>query len=138
MIISTVHGNLTADSEIIELAGSKLLKFTVASNNKPRKKGVEPGATFVVCSVWGERAEKLAQYLLKGKPVMVSGELENRTWETEKGKGTSTELNVTTVEFLSSGQNSSEDSKPIGSKATKDSSARITAPESVELPEIEL
>jgi len=138
MIISTVHGNLTADAEYLELSGSKLLKFTVASNNKPKKKGVNPGATFVVCSIWGERGEKLAEYLTKGKPVMVSGELENRSWSTETAKGMSTELNVTTLEFISTGQSSQEDSKPVGSGATKAVSAKVTAPATPDLPDIEI
>ena len=51
----------------------------------------------------GERGEKIAQYLTKGKKVGVVGKLEYRAWETPAGEKRSVvEVVVEDLEFLSS------------------------------------
>jgi len=53
------------------------------------------------CSWWGERAAKAAQWLVKGKQVLVEGEPSVRTWEKRTG-GTAAGIvvRVSTLEFL--------------------------------------
>lgn len=40
---------------------------------------------WIKCALWGKRGEKLAQYLLKGTPVTVCGELDLETFEKRDG-----------------------------------------------------
>lgn len=68
-----IEGNLTRDTDVRDLAnGTKVCNFTVAVNEK--RKNVETGEwedapVFVRCALFGLRAEKLSQYLLKGTKV---------------------------------------------------------------------
>lgn len=59
---------------------------------------------WIDCSLWGERGEKLAPYLTKGKPLTVSGDLGLRTFEKRDGTvGASITLNVQRVTLQGAG-----------------------------------
>ena len=62
-------GRLTADAKTFPANGDKkaLTTFSVAVNTGAER------ATFVEAELRGERAEKLAPYLVKGKEVLVEG-----------------------------------------------------------------
>jgi single-stranded DNA-binding protein len=50
--------------------------------------------------LWGERAEKIAGYIVKGDSIGVSGQLSVREYDSQKSKGFSVELNVSEVQLL--------------------------------------
>jgi single-strand DNA-binding protein len=51
--------------------------------------------------MWGERAEKLAEYLTKGKQLYVEGKLQTREWEDKEGnKRYTTEIKADAIQFL--------------------------------------
>lgn len=77
MIAGVVTGNLGRDAELKDAGSTRLLSFSVASTS--REKG-EKITTWVRCTLWGVRAEKLAQYLTKGTKVAVSGEYSLREY----------------------------------------------------------
>ena len=53
--------------------------------------------------MWGTRGEKLAQYLLKGKQVFVTGELSLRPYTSKEGvERLSVDVNVNNVNFVGS------------------------------------
>lgn len=85
-IIAT--GRLGKDAELrTTQAGDSVLGFSVGTDVGfgDKKKTV-----WLECSIWGNRAEKLAPYLLKGAAVTVIGQGDMRPWESRDGKsGTS-------------------------------------------------
>lgn len=81
----TIAGRLGRDADTrYSSAGKAICNFSVAVDQ--RRAGGEKGTLWVDCSIWGERAEKLAPYLTKGTVVSVSGEASARAW-TPRGGG---------------------------------------------------
>jgi single-strand DNA-binding protein len=86
----TVAGNLTRDAEIrYTKDGQATSALTLAVNrrwqNRDTKEWEESTSFFdVVC--WRELAENAALSLTKGARVVVSGRLEQRSWETDDGE----------------------------------------------------
>lgn len=89
----TLAGNLVSDLEVRATpSGYPIGNGTVAVNkrHKNAQGGYEDVASYFDFKVLGERAEKLAQYLVKGTKVAISGELEQERWtDKETGKGRS-------------------------------------------------
>lgn len=84
-------GNLTKDAELRALpSGTPLIEFGIAVNE--RKKNQQSGEweddpVFLDCVMYGQRAERLAQYLAKGTRVTVHGRLRWDSWtDRETGK----------------------------------------------------
>lgn len=98
-----IVGNLTADPELrFTPSGVAVADFTVASTNRVRNKQTDEwedgDTTFIRCSVWQEYAENVAESLVKGCRVIVTGRLKVRQYETREGaKGTSVECTVDEV-----------------------------------------
>jgi single-strand DNA-binding protein len=82
----SVVGNLTRDPELrFTPTGQATASFGVAVNrrwqNRQSQEWEEATSFFdVVC--WGQLAENAAQSLSKGSRVLVSGRLDQRSWET--------------------------------------------------------
>lgn len=71
----TIAGRLTKDAETRDAGGSRVTGFSVAVDNWD---GKTKGTMFFDASMWGDRGEKLAQYLVKGMSVTASGDLGTR------------------------------------------------------------
>ena len=85
----TVVGNVTRDPELKFLnSGQAALKLSVAVNrrwqNRQTQEWEERVSYFEIVG-YGAMAENAANSLVKGSRVIVSGRLEQRTWETENG-----------------------------------------------------
>ena len=82
-----ISGRLTRDAELRHTpTGTAVTDIIVASNriwSKDSDKQEE--ATFVDVTIWGKQAESLAQYLTKGRHIMLTGRLKLNKWETEDG-----------------------------------------------------
>lgn len=76
-------GNLTRDAEMkYANSGTAICNFAIAVNYKKRQgDNWVDEADFFDCVLFGKRAESLNQYLLKGQPVAVAGELHIEKWE---------------------------------------------------------
>ena len=82
-------GNLGGDPEIINMeGGSKLAKFTIATNEKWKdsKGEVQEETQWHNIVAWGKTAEIVENYLVKGKEVAIDGKLTHRSYETDKGE----------------------------------------------------
>ena len=85
----TVVGNVTRDPELKFLnSGQAALKLSIAVNrrwqNRQTQEWEEATSFFdVVC--WREMAENAAESLARGSRVIVTGRLEQRSWETPDG-----------------------------------------------------
>ena len=86
-------GNVTKDPEVHETKGGKsLAKFSIAIN------GYDDRVTFVDV-VWWEPKGGL-DYVLKGTPVLIEGELENQSWEKDGVTHRRTVVNTRCVKLL--------------------------------------
>lgn len=72
MNILVITGNVTKDTQVRYTQNSKaVLSFDVANN---QGYGDNKRTEYYQCSIWGDRAEKLQQYIQKGTSVTVTGE----------------------------------------------------------------
>ena len=99
-----ISGNLTRDAELRSTqGGSAILTFGVAVNERrknPQTGEWEDRPSFVDCSLFGNRATSLAQYLTKGVKVFVQGHLRQSTWEaSDGGKRSKIEVIVDELDF---------------------------------------
>lgn len=78
-----IYGNLTRDPETRTTAGGlTVANFAVAVNRTRTKDGEKvEEVTFIDCEAWGRTAETIAEYLVKGRPVMIRGRLRQDAWE---------------------------------------------------------
>ena len=86
----TVIGNITRDPELRYTAsGQALATFGLASNRvwTNRQTGAkEESTSFFDIACWGSLAENIADSLGKGNRVIVTGRLDQRSWETQDGE----------------------------------------------------
>lgn len=98
-----VMGNLTRDPELRTTPnGQSVASFAVATNRNwtdssgERRDEVE----YHEIVAWGKLGELAAQYLAKGRKVMVVGRLQTRSWEKDGVKRQRTEIIASDVNFL--------------------------------------
>jgi single-strand DNA-binding protein len=97
-------GNLTRDPELRHTpGGSPVASFglatsrTYTSGNGEKKED----AMFITVIVWGDAARSCAQYLTKGRQVLIEGRLQYRTWDDrDGGKRSVHEVVADRVQFL--------------------------------------
>jgi len=107
-----IAGNLTKDPELrYTNTGTSVTTLNVAVNEKYKKNDEwVDDVLFVKVTAWSRQAETAAEYLTKGRPVLIEGRLKASTWETEAGeKRTQLEVVASRIHFLSSGSKESED-----------------------------
>jgi single-strand DNA-binding protein len=101
MIIGTVSGRLGKDAVQRDTKAGPVCSFSIASDSK---RGGEKVTTWIGCSIFGARGEKLRQYLTKGTSVIVVGELSQRVYE---GKP-QLDCKVDQLDLMGGGQRSQE------------------------------
>ncbi|QGH74542.1 single strand DNA binding protein [Arthrobacter phage Kuleana] len=96
----TLIGNLTNDPELrFTPSGSAVSNFTVAATprtfDRQANEWKDGETLFLRCSLWREAAENVAESLVKGMRVILTGRLKSRSYETKEGeKRTVIELEV--------------------------------------------
>lgn len=95
-------GNLTRDPELrYTPQGSAVCEFALALNysytNKQTGQKVEE-VSFIDIVAWGKTGEICAEYLKKGRQVMIEGRLKQDRWEAQDGKKMS-KVRVTVESF---------------------------------------
>jgi len=104
-------GNLTADPETRTTpSGQSVTSFSLAVNrtwNDANGQRQEE-TSFINCTAWGQRGETIAKYVQKGRQLLVSGRLQQRSWDDkETGKKRSTiDVIVEEFSFVSDGRGS--------------------------------
>lgn len=95
-------GNLVRDPEIRYLpSGLSVTSFGIAVNSRYRQNNeVKEEVSFFDIVVFGKQGENCAEYLSKGRPVLVDGRLRQRRWETEGVKRSKVEVVAQNVQFL--------------------------------------
>ncbi len=90
----TLVGNLTRDPELrIGATGTARMGGGIAVNRRTRNKQTEEWedeTSFFNFIAWGELAEHAAETFTKGHRVVLTGRLQQRSWETDEGEKRST------------------------------------------------
>jgi len=138
-------GNLTRDPELRQTPnGQNVVSFSLALNRSYKDSSGEwqEATDYVDCVAWAGLAERVAQYLTKGRRCLVVGRLQSRSWEQDGQKRSKVEVLANDVTFLDSrgaggGENngggfdqtpaaeSTAASKPKPSKKPKDDDVQI-------------
>jgi single-strand DNA-binding protein len=83
-------GNITRDPELrFTPSGAAVANFGLAVNRRWRNQQTnewEEQVSFFDIVCWRELAENVAESLTKGSRIMVSGRLDQRSWETDNGE----------------------------------------------------
>lgn len=103
-----ISGNVTRNSDLrATSSGMPVLSFGVAVNDRaknPRTNEWEDRPNFIDCTMFGTRAEKLGQYIIKGSKVAIEGKLRWSQWEKDGQKRSKLEVIVDEIEFMSRSQ----------------------------------
>ncbi len=99
-----IAGNLTKDPIFRQTTnGTPVVNFSVASNRRYRdsKDEWQEDVCYVGIVAWNKLAESCRDKLRKGNAVLVEGELQSRTFKTEKGDSkTIVEIKARRIQFL--------------------------------------
>ncbi len=99
-----IAGNLTKDPELRHSnSGIPVVNFRIASSRrfKDNAGNRKEEVCYVGVVAWQRLAETCGEYLHKGSAVLVEGELQSRSWETEDGnKRSMIEIHAHKVQFL--------------------------------------
>ena len=129
-------GNLTRDPELKALpSGINVCSFSVATNRVWKDKNGEKqeAADFHNIVVFGRQAEIVAQYMKKGRQVMVEGRMQTRSWD-DQATGTKkyrTEVIADRVQF-GANSNRTEASSTPKANASEDDKEEL---ETIEYPD---
>lgn len=85
----TITGNCTRDPELrFTPSGTAVANFGVAVNRRWQNRQTqewEEAVSFFDVTVWQQLAENVAESIQKGSRVIVTGRLDQRSWETQDG-----------------------------------------------------
>ena len=139
-----ITGNMTRDPELRTTPnGSTVCSFSVAVNRTFRSSdgNQQESVSFLDCSAWGKAAEIINQYAKKGTGILVSGRLEQRSWEDKNSgqKRSRVEIVVEDFNFLGGidRDGGSRDYSGAGESTGSDAEATDVAPDDIPA-EIEL
>lgn len=96
-------GNLTRDPELRTTPnGNNVCSFSLALNRSYKNSdgGWTEATDYIDIVAWGPLGERVAQYLTKGRPALVNGRLQSRSWEQDGQKRSKVEVVAQDVTFL--------------------------------------
>lgn len=74
-------GNLVADPELKETAsGVKVSSFRIAVQRRYTRQGETPVTDFFDIVCWRQTAEFVTRFFTKGRPILICGQLQTRSW----------------------------------------------------------
>jgi single-strand DNA-binding protein len=96
-------GNLTRDPEVRQIpSGQSVCSFSLALNRSYKGSDGEwqEATDYIDVVAWGPLGERVAQYVTKGRPVLVNGRIQSRSWEQDGQKRSKVEVVAQDVTFL--------------------------------------
>ncbi|MDF1525501.1 MAG: single-stranded DNA-binding protein [bacterium] len=114
-------GNLTRDPELRYTPnGSAVASFSIAVNRRYKVDNEKREETsFFDIVFFGKPAEIIAEYMKKGRPLLVEGRLQQRRWETDEGQKRS-KVEVVGENFQFMGGRDQDNARPAASEGTDD------------------
>lgn len=137
-------GNLTADPEVRTTpSGQSVTSFSLAVNRTFRGSdgNRREETSFINCTAWGNTGETIAKYVGKGRQLLVSGRLQQRSWEDKETGKRRSAIDVIVEEFSfvndgrGSGANAAGGSQKASSQPPADA-AEVDADEPIDLSDI--
>lgn len=101
----TLMGNLTRDPELRQTpSGQSVCSFSLALNRAYKDQSGEwqEATDYIDIVAWAGLAERVSQYLSKGRRCLVVGRLQSRSWEQDGNKRSKVEVLANDVTFLDS------------------------------------
>lgn len=107
MNLIVLKGRLTREPEIkTTQTGTKVTSFNIAVQRNFKNQQGEYEADFFNCSAFGSTSELLEKYFHKGQEILLTGRIQNRSWDDENGqKRYATDIVADRVEFCGSKNN---------------------------------
>lgn len=125
-------GNLTRDPELRTTPnGQNVASFSLAVNRSWKNANGEQqeAVDYIDCNIWGKPAEIITQYMKKGSGILVSGRLQQRSWEQEGQKRSKVEVVVEDFNFVGGpGDGGSAPSSSSSSSASAPASSKKSEP----------
>ena len=133
-----ITGNITRDPELRTTPnGASVCSFSVAVNRSFRDASGEQreSVSFIDCSAWGKAGEIINQYAKKGTGILVSGRLDQRSWEDKNSgqKRSRVEVVVEDFNFLSGTDREGAPSAEAGSDVAEADVVPEDIPEDTEI-----
>ena len=136
-----ITGNLTRDPELRSTPnGASVCSFSVAVNRnyKDSSGANQESVSFIDCTAWGRAGEIIAQYAKKGSGILVSGRLEQRSWEDKEGQKRS-RVEIVVEDFNFVGGNAGEGGGNYSSsKSSSAADSQDVAPDDISDEPIDL
>lgn len=82
-------GNLTADPELKQTPnGLSVCRFTLAINRRYIRNNEQGQQTadFINIVAWRQTAEFVSRYFKKGRPILVCGQIQSKSWNDQNGQ----------------------------------------------------
>ncbi|HOX57170.1 MAG TPA: single-stranded DNA-binding protein [Candidatus Paceibacterota bacterium] len=124
-----IAGNLTRDPELrYTPKGTAVARLTLAVNRTWKSETGESKeeVSFIDVDAWARQAEIIAQYMKKGRPLLVEGRLKLDTWEDKTTHQKQSKLKVVLEGFTFIDSRGSDNAAPT---ATRPASAPAAAAE---------
>jgi len=97
MNLVVLKGNVTRDPDLRYTPNqTAVVTFSIAINEVYKEKEY---TTFVDCEAWARQAEVIAEYIKKGRPILVEGSLKQDKWEVDGEKRSRMLVRVSRFEF---------------------------------------
>ena len=121
-------GNLTRDVEVRTTAsGQSVANFSLAISRSWRgQDGQQQDQTsFINCVAWGKVGDIIAQYVHKGSPLLVSGRLDQRSYQDKDGnKRSAVEAVDEDFNFVGSASGRSDNSSPSAPSSNQSNNSK--------------
>ena len=126
--VCTFSGRLGRDSEVKYIpSGTAVLEFSLAVDTGF---GDKKTSFWLKCAMFGDRGQKLSQYLLKGQQVIVSGEFSPREYKAGDGATkVSLELRINAVEMVGGKQDGWRREAPEPAPAARQQATASKSPQ---------
>jgi single-strand DNA-binding protein len=138
----TLMGNLTRDVEMRTTpSGQSVANFSLAVSRswKNQQGETQEQTSFINCVAWGKAGEIIAQYVKKGDPLLVSGRLDQRSYQDKDGnKRQAVEVNVEDFNFVGGGRSDDGGAARSSGAPSTAKKPQDTAPEDIDDRPIDL
>jgi single-strand DNA-binding protein len=132
-------GNLTRDPEVRTTPGGQsVANFSLAVNRtwKGADGNQQEAVSYIDCVAWGRTGEVIAQYVQKGRPILVSGRLDQRSWEQDGNKRSKVEVVVEDFNFVGGGASGDGGSYQGGGSSPASSGSSSKKKDDVQIEDI--
>lgn len=126
-------GNLTRDPETRNTPnGQSVTNFSLAVNRtwKGADGQQNEDVSYIDCVAWGKPGEIIAQYLQKGRAVLVSGRLDQRSWDDKDSGQKRSKIEVVVEDFNFVGDGAGAGGNSSSSSSTNTSSNKSASNDS--------